>query len=93
MTLFQVKGTMTSEARREALNQLHNMESEMKVATERLKEMKEEKELERTKERTRQKIVTPGSVVKTPKRTQQDSDCRMDFDMINMYDTHVEAVK
>ena len=30
---------------------------------------KEEKELERTKERTRQKIVTPGSVVKTPKRT------------------------
>merc|ERR1719154_614096 len=65
----KVKGTMTSEARREALNQLHNMESEMKVATERLKEMKEEKELERTKERTRQKIVTPGSVVKTPKRT------------------------
>merc|ERR1712088_592359 len=27
----KMKGTMTSEARREALNQLHNMESEMKV--------------------------------------------------------------
>ena len=61
---------MTSEARREALNQLHNMESEMKAATERLKEMKEEKELQRTKERNKQQIVTPGSVgSKTPKRT------------------------
>ena len=63
---------MTSEARREALNQLHNMESEMKVATERLKEMKEEREKERTRERNRQTIVTPGSLGlggKTPKRT------------------------
>lgn len=65
-----MKGTMTSEARREALHQLHNMEAEMKVATERLKEMKEEKEKERTKERNRQQIVTPGSLGgKTPKRT------------------------
>ena len=62
---------MTSEARKEALNQLHNMESEMKEATERLKEMKEEKEKERTKARNRQQILTPGLLVnKTPKRTQ-----------------------
>merc|ERR1712088_803404 len=66
----KMKGTMTSEARREALNQLHNMEAEMNLATERLKEMKEEKEQERTKERKRQQIVTPGSLGgKTPKRT------------------------
>merc|ERR1719245_2156871 len=59
----KVKGAMSSETRKEALSHLHTMEAEMREATERLKEMKEEKELERTKERTRQKIVTPGSVV------------------------------
>merc|ERR1719154_933044 len=66
----KVKGAMTSETRKEALSHLHTMEAEMKVATERLKEMKEEKENERTRERKRQHIVTPGSVgSKTPKRT------------------------
>jgi len=66
----KVKGTMSSETRKEALNHIHNMEAEMKAATEKLKEMKEEKEAERTRERKRQHIVTPGSAGgKTPKRT------------------------
>jgi len=63
----KVKGAMTSETRKEALSHLHTMEAEMKVATERLKEMKQEKENERTRERKRQLIVTPVSGgVKTP---------------------------
>jgi len=66
----KVKGAMSSETRKEALSHLHTMEAEMKEATERLKEMKQEKENERTRERKRQHIVTPGSGGgKTPKRT------------------------
>merc|ERR1712096_148068 len=45
----KVKGAMTSETRKEALTHLHTMEAEMKAATERLKEMKEERENERTR--------------------------------------------
>jgi len=66
----KVKGAMSSETRKEALSHLHTMEAEMREATERLKEMKQEKENERTRERKRQHIVTPGSGGgKTPKRT------------------------
>lgn len=65
----KVKGTMSSETRREALTQLNTMEAEMKKATERMKEMEEEKEQARQKERNRQSISTPGSEVKTPRRT------------------------
>ena len=65
----KVKGTMSSETRREALTQLNTMEAEMKKATERMKEMEEEKEQARQKERNRQTISTPGSEVKTPRRT------------------------
>ena len=60
---------MSSETRREALTQLNTMEAEMKKATERMKEMEEEKEQARQKERNRQSISTPGSEVKTPRRT------------------------
>ena len=65
----KVKGTMSSETRREALTQLNTMEAEMKKATERMKEMEEEKEQARQKERNRQSISTPGSEAKTPKTT------------------------
>ena len=40
---------MSSATRREALTHINTMEEEMKIATERLKEMTEEKEAERMK--------------------------------------------
>jgi len=70
----KVKGTMSSETRREALTQLNTMEVEMKKATEKMKDMEAEKELARQRERSRQSISTPGSGKSgtggaTPKRT------------------------
>jgi len=70
----KVKGSGTSETRKEALNQLNTMEAEMKTAVDRMKEMEEEKEARRERERNKVAIYTPGSkqegsVVKTPKRT------------------------
>ena len=49
MFSVKVKGTMSSATRREALTHINTMEEEMKIATERLKEMTEEKEAERMK--------------------------------------------
>ena len=63
------KGVMSSESRKEALSHYHSMETEMKEAQERMKEMAEAKERDRERERKRQAISTPGLVVKTPKRT------------------------
>ena len=66
--LIQVKGSGTSETRKEALNQLNTMEAEMKTAEVRLKEMNEEREARREKERNKMVIATPGSS-STPRRT------------------------
>ena len=49
MFSVKVKGTMSSATRREALTHINTMEEEMKIATERLKEMTQEKEAERMK--------------------------------------------
>lgn len=67
----KVKGSGSNETRKEALNQLNTMEAEMRTAEQRLKEMEEEKEARREKERNRTIIATPGGSTsyKTPKRT------------------------
>jgi len=63
------KGGLSSESRKEALNHLHTMETEMKAAQERMEENKVKKEEDRERERKKQNIVTPGSSKSTPKRT------------------------